>query len=279
MSDESAVAAGNRVEIGGRAIFSLEAGAGSPLLLVHGLGHSSTAWLRTIPAFAQTYRVLAPDMPGYGRSSGPDVACDPPYFGRFIVDFISALGLGRVDAVGNSLGGLAIVLAALEMPSAFRKVVIVDPVGFTAAPAPPLDNAMLAVIGLWTSLPRTRAMIRAGYAAGFYDETRLDEATVDEIDARATSEPTKRAARRSLREVFHFSKNLERFHARLARFEPPVLVVWGKNDAVLPYKDAEVARRALPAARIEVLEDCGHFPHIEQAATFCALVTDFLNAA
>ena len=257
----------------------LDSGRGRPLLLLHGVGHSSTAWLRSIPALAKRYRVIAPDMPGHGHSAVPDAAYDPASFGRFALAFIDALGLGTVDAGGNSLGALTTMLAALDRPAAFRKIVLVDPLGFTTPPVPPLGDVMLHIIGLWLSFPRTRALVRSAYASGFYDAAKIDEASVDEIAARATSAPRMDAARRTMREIFHFSKHLEQLHARLVRLAPSALVIWGKNDPVLPVKDVEMARRVLPAPRIEVLERCGHCPHIEQPEAFCALVLDFLDAA
>lgn len=269
----------NTVAIAGADVCYLDAGTGPPLLLAHGLGHSSTAWRRTISAFASSHRALAPDFPGHGRSASPNEPYDPPYFGRFVLEFIAQRKLGRVDAVGSSLGGLALLLAALEKPEAFRKLVLADPVGFTKPPVPPLGDAVLAIFGLWLSFPRTRALIRAGYAASFYDSSSVDEASVTEIVERRVSEPRLRAARCTLRELFHFSKHLEALHARLAHLKPPVLVIWGKNDPVLPVKDAEVARRVLPAARIELLDQCGHLPHIERPVAFNALALEFLNAA
>ena len=265
------------VEIDGEEVSYLEAGSGTPLLLVHGVGHSSTAWLRSIPRLEEHYHVFAPDMPGHGRSAAPDARYDPAYFGRFVVTFISALGLDRVDAAGNSLGGLTLLLAALEYPLAFRRLVLADPLGFTKPPVPPLDEAVLTTIALWLSFPRTRALIRAGYATSFFDAKQLDDACVDEIVSRLGNEARVRAARRTVSEIFHYSRRLESLHERLVQLKPPALVIWGKNDPVLPSKDAEIARRVLPAPRIEVLDRCGHFPHIEQSEAFCALALEFLN--
>ena len=265
------------VEVDGEEISYLEAGSGTPLLLIHGVGHSSTAWLRSIPRLEERYRVLAPDMPGHGQSAAPDARYDPAYFGRFVIAFISALGLHRVDAAGNSLGGLTLLLAALEHPRVFHRLVLADPLGFTKPPVPPLDEAVLTIIALWLSFPRTRPLIRAGYATSFFDAKRLDDASVDEIVSRLGSEPRVRAARRTVSEIFHFSRRLESLHERVAHLEPPTLVMWGKNDPVLPSKDTEIARRVLPAPRIEVLERCGHFPHIERSEAFCALALEFLN--
>ncbi len=266
------------VVIGGDEISYLEAGRGSPLVLLHGVGHSSTAWLRCFPALARHHRVLAPDLPGHGHSAAPQAHFDPPFFARFTQAFISTLGLERVDAAGNSLGGLTALLAALDQPAVFRRLVLADPLGFTKPPVPPLDDAVLHIIGLWLSFPRTRALVRAGYAASFFDAKKLDEASVDEIAARSMDASRMDAARRTLREAFHYSKHLVPLHERLSHLEQPTLVIWGKNDPVLPSKDAETARRVLPAPRIEVLERCGHCPHVEQFEAFCALVLDFLDA-
>lgn len=267
------------VAIGSAEIFYREAGAGTPVLLLHGFGHSSTAWLRTIPMFCMHHRTLAPDFPGYGLSSIVVAPYDPPYFAKFLIDFIEGLELSSVDVVGNSLGGLISLLAALDRPDLFRKIVLVDPTGFTSGPIPPLDDALLALMVFWLSLPRSRALIRAGYATGFFDAGHVDEESVTEIVARSARSEALHVSSRTLHEMFHFSRHLARFHARLATLKPPTLVVWGKSDPVLPVKDAQTARRVLPAPRIEVLERCGHLPHIELPTPFSSLVLNFLDAA
>ena len=257
----------------------LDSGTGSPVLLLHGVGHSSTAWIRSLATLSRHYRVIAPDLPGHGRGSVPEAQYDPAFFCGFVLSFCDALGLRHIDAVGNSLGGLVSMLAALERPKMFRRLVLASPLGFTKPPVPPLDDAMLHIIGLWLSFPRTRALVRAGYAVGFFDQNLLDEESVDEIAARARSQPRMDAARRTLREIFHFSKHLDTFHRRLPALLQPTLVVWGQNDPVLPVKDAEIARQVLDGSRIEVLERCGHSPHIERSEAFCALVLEFLSAS
>lgn len=267
------------ITVGDGKVTYVEAGHGSPLLLIHGIGHSSTAWMRSLPALANRHRVIAVDLPGHGPGHVNGDPYDFAFFTRSVLAFCEALDLDRVDVVGSSLGGLLAMLAALERPSLFRKLVLVSPLGFTKPPVPPLDDAVLHLIGLWLSFPRTRALVRAGYAAGFFDASQVDEASVDELASRAQSQPRLDAARRTLREIFHYSKRLEKLHERLPELHHPTLVIWGKNDPVLPAKDVEIARRVLPSPRIEVFERCGHSPHIEQSEAFCALVLEFLTAA
>jgi 4,5:9,10-diseco-3-hydroxy-5,9,17-trioxoandrosta-1(10),2-diene-4-oate hydrolase len=257
-----------------------ESGAGRALILVHGFGHSSTAWLRTMPLFAAERRAVAPDLPDFNRQTGPAAACNPTYFASVLVDFIERLNLGRVDLVGSSLGGLVAMIVALERPNLVRKLVLADPAGFTKPPRPPLDDAVLAVITFWLSLPRPRPLLKAAYEASFYDRSRADEETVDELVARMDlPQPSVTQRSRILHDLFRFCRDLDGFHTRLSRLQAPSLVVWGKNDPLLPVKDADIARRVLPGARIEVLERCGHMPHIELPEVFASLVLDFLDAS
>ncbi|HXW50942.1 MAG TPA: alpha/beta fold hydrolase, partial [Candidatus Acidoferrales bacterium] len=251
-----------------------------PLVLLHGFGHSSTAWLRAMPLLSRRFRTIALDLPDYRRDAPWVKAYDPASFAAIVTRCIDLLGLGPVYLAGNSFGGLLSMLAALARPELVRGLVLADPVGFTIPPVPPLGDALLGLMGFWLALPhRPAALIRGGYAASFYDQSRIDEATVEEIIAYASTPAGIRMRSRTLHEIFHFSRRLDGFHARLASLRVPTLVVWGKNDPVLPVKDAEIARRVLPAPRLELLEHCGHLPHVELPAVFSSLVLDFLNPA
>ena len=233
-----------------------------------------------MPVFAPRYRTIALDLPDFRRETAGPIAVDPETLGSTVTGFVDMLRLGSVSIAGNSLGGLVAMLAALAHPELVRSLVLVDPVGLTASPTPPLDDALLALLGFWLALPhRPAALVRAGYAASFYDSSRVDEETVAEIARYSATPHGQRMRSRTLHEIFHFSRHLGVFHARLAGLRLPTLVVWGKNDPVLPVKDAEIARRVLPNPRLELLEHCGHHPHIEVPAVFSSIVLDFLSTA
>lgn len=266
------------ISIDGGELHYLEAGSGPPLVLLHGFGHSSTSWLRTMPSFARQYRTIALDLPDYRREATWAVSFEPAAFAATVLRFADALELEPAHIIGHSFGGVVAMLAALARPESFRSLVLVDSLGFTTPPAPPLDDALLALLGFWLALPRRPiGLIRAGYAMSFYDASRLDEETVLEIVRHAATPLGMRSRSRTLHEIFHFSRRLGEFHQQLAALRLPILIVWGKNDPVLWAKDAETARRVLPGARLEVIERCGHNPQIELPTVFSSIVLDFLG--
>lgn len=265
------------IDVAGVRVRYLEAGSGSPLLLVHGLGQSSTAWRRVLLGLSAHRRVIALDLPGFGDShKPPDAPYDPDYFADIVDRFAGALGLERFDAGGHSAGGLALLIDAHRSPARYGKIVLVDPAGFTPAPDNLLGTAAASLARLLVSIPRNRAMTRALYSTAFFDPRSLDEETVDELVRRGSNPMAKIAARRAFAKYFDFCRRLEPFHERLASLETPVLAVWGSDDRLFRASDAAVAARVLRNSRIELFERCGHCPQIEHPDRFVASVLEFL---
>lgn len=267
------------VDIDGVRLRYLEAGDGPPLLLLHGLGQSSTAWNRSLDALAADHRAIALDLPGFGGSAIPDDApFGPRYFRTIVTRFLESMSLDRIDAVGHSAGALALVLSALEAPDAFRRLVLVDPAGFTPVPNGLLGTAALSLFRLLVLVPRTRPVTRALYATAFSDPQLADEETIEEIVTRHHDPKVKVAARRAFSKHFDFCKRLGPFHRRLSELNHRTLVIWGRDDRLFRSTDAAVAERVLQRGRIEVIDRCGHCPQIEQPARFTELVLEFLAA-
>jgi pimeloyl-ACP methyl ester carboxylesterase len=275
-----AVAARERfIDVDGIRLRFIEAGDGPPLLLLHGLGQSSTAWRRSLDALAAGYRTIALDLPGFGGSAIPDDApFGPRYYRTVVTRFLDAMSLERIDAVGHSAGALALALSALESPTAFRRLVLVDPVGFTPVPNGLLGTAAQSLFRLLLLVPRTRPLTRALYAKAFHDPQSADEETIEEIVRRHADPMVKVAARRSFFKHFDFCKRLGPFHRKLSALDHPALVIWGRDDRLFRSCDAAVAERVLQHGRIEVIDRCGHCPQIEQPARFTELVLEFLAA-
>jgi len=268
------------VAAGGSHIRLRELGSGRPLLLVHGLGQSSTTWLRSMEPFARTRRAIAPDLPGFGVSGAPKSArLDPQYFADVVDEIVEALDLGPIDVVGHSAGALEVLLAARDSRERFRRIVLVDPAGFTPTPDNVLGTAAVSLFRLIVSLPRTRAMIRALYSTAFFDPAQVDEESVDEYVKRRSNAEAKRVSKQAFAEIYQFCTALAPFHERLASLKVPTLVIWGEEDRLFRVGDAEVAQRVLPNVRIERFDRCGHCPQIEQPERFVKATMEFLDGA
>lgn len=269
------------VDVSGTRARYLEAGAGSPLLVLHGLGQSSTAWRRVMPAFSSRHRTIALDLPGFGESPAPVAQPygGPEYFSKVVEATISSLGLGSLDAIGHSAGGLALMLDALRSPRRYRHIVLVDPVGFTPTPDNLLGTAAASLVRLFVGIPRTKAMTRALYSTAFFDSSRVDDETVEELARRHSDPRAKRIARHTFTKFFDYCRRLEPFHQRLASLDVPILAIWGQDDRLFPASDAASLARVLPRVRLEIFEHCGHCPQIEQPERFVSVVEEFLSAS
>ena len=270
------------VNIDGSPVRYLESGAGPPLLLLHGLGHSSTAWRRVIGALSPDRRVIAPDLPGFGGSPAVAVSAttlygEPEYFASLIGRLVELMGLAPCDAIGHSAGALALLLAAERQPRLFSRIVLVDPAGFSRMPSRPLALAAAGFSSLLMRVTRSRAVRRMLYATAFYDPRMVDEETVDELMSRESTPAAQAFVRQAFQRYYDYCTRLDAFHDGLRRFTLPTLIVWGRDDRLFNVRDADVARRVLPHARIEVFDRCGHCPQIECPDRFVAAVEEFLK--
>jgi 4,5:9,10-diseco-3-hydroxy-5,9,17-trioxoandrosta-1(10),2-diene-4-oate hydrolase len=276
----TSVAVERFLDVDGMRIRYLEAGEGPPLLLLHGLGQSSTAWLRVIAALSSARRVIAPDLPGFGGTPAPSTTPygDPDFFVRVIGDIVTRLSIEPCDAVGHSAGGLALLIDASRSLGRYRRLVLVDPAGFTATPDNVLVAAAASLVRLLVAIPRARSVTRALYATAFSDPRCVDEETVDELVRRGDDPVAKTAARRAFEQFFDYCRRLEPFHDMLRGLQTPTLVIWGADDRLFRAGDVRIARRVLPHARIEVFERCGHCPQIECPDRFASTVKEFLSS-
>jgi len=248
-----------------------EAGEGPALVLLHGLSATHANWEHTIPAFAGRWRVIAPDLPGHGQSAKPDAPYTIDFYAGVIRSLGRELGLGEAVVVGNSLGGQIAIELALAYPAWTRALVLAAPAG-GFGPLRTLGWALGAATRpgvLRLTLPRT-----------------LDRCFHDR------AQPALEMRRRILAERLvaadfpHFARAVSRSIAGalagsgqpLHRLTQPTLLVWGRDDRVLPLWGSRWVLRAVPHARFVPLERCGHLPMLERPHEFNRLVTEFLRA-
>jgi pimeloyl-ACP methyl ester carboxylesterase len=264
------------IEVAGRPVNYVEIGSGPPLLLVHGLAGSWQNWLETIPHFAGTHRVLAPDLAGFGESPMPAERISIPGYGRLIDAFCDAVGLERGPVVGNSMGGFIGAEMAVQHPHRVERLVLVSAAGLTIEhqrnePALALMRRLEVVLSWAATHPRAefylRPRARWGLRYVFAHPERLPGPLVVE-QVRGSGKPGFIDALDALTDY--------PIRDRLERIAAPTLVVWGDRDRLVPVDDADAFEELIPDARKIVYEDTGHVAMLERPERFNRDVEEFL---
>jgi pimeloyl-ACP methyl ester carboxylesterase len=239
-----------------------EAGQGPVLLLIHGLGSSSESWINVMEPLARGYRVIAIDLPGYGKSDKPGADYSLLYHAGAVKEFMQALGLTRVSLAGNSLGGWIAALIALDDPERVSNLILVNSAG--------LRRDAAASVNL---NPATREEEKNLLLALFSNKTAVTEKLVtDQWEYRKEIRQTVTATQESFKAVMPLLDN------RLKDIKVPTLIIWGREDSLIPLDVAERFNKGIPGSKLVVIEQAGHLPQIEQPAAFVTAVKGFVKS-
>ena len=264
------------VRVGGRRVRYEDEGQGSPVLLLHGIGHSLRNWRRTVPALtAAGHRAIAIDTPGFGYSEAPEGVLDEAATARFLADFLDTFYLDKVDVVGHSLGGaIATVFALLDPERVGRLALVAPAVG-------PDVNPALRILALQVARPLLRPIALRqvfGLFAASWDDELLEQEVADA--ERWLADP---AARHYFWNVLRAGLRLRGVRPerllleRLPELRMPVFIAWGGRDQILPLSNLDKVRERLPEARTRVYPDSGHMLPYEAAEAFNADLVQFLG--
>lgn len=254
----------------GAKIRYLEAGdATKPkVILLHGLGASAESWQFTVPALAATYHVIAPDQVGFGKSDKPLLKYRVGTYADFLDKFMSELKIEKASLVGNSMGGWVAGLMAVKYPNRVEKIVLAGAAGII-----PANVNTDTIYQLNNS---TRDEIRANLKLIFANPLlQNNEALVDQfMTARITANDgyTINSLIESIRRREDFLND------RLGEIKKPTLIIWGKQDGLLPVSDATVFNKGIAGSQLIIFDNCGHVPQFEKAAEFNKAVLEFLGA-
>ena len=257
-----------------------EAGDGPPLLLLHGSGPGVSAWANfrdNLPAFAEHFRTIALDFPGFGTSyscDGNPLVVAP----GAVTELLDALELGAVPILGNSMGGNVAARVAAAEPERVTRLVTIGGLGVALFSASPPEGVKLLV--QFVEDP-TRERLVAWMESMVFDPEILTDEFVD-LRWRTASEP---AALEDVRRMFN-SRSLAAMRraplgapdqvATLARIKAPTLVTWGRDDRVTPLDNVLLPLRVIRNCEVHVFPDCGHWAMIERKDEFERVVLEYL---
>ncbi len=249
------------------------------LVLIHGLASDSGTWELAIPALAERgLRVIAPDLLGHGRSDKPAYGYSLDGFARSLAELLDAIGVRRATFVGHSLGGAAAMHVAYNYPAYLERLVLVSSGGLGKHVHPVLRAATLpgarTLLRLFVNR-RTAVVYRTPH---LHRALRLPPATVTNLRraGRGLSSPDGRAAFfATLHSVIKPSGQRQPNVDYFAR-DVPTLIVWSRDDHVIPVSHAYATHRRLPHSRLELFPGSTHQPHHKHAERFADVVADFV---
>ena len=263
--------------IDGARVNYVDMGTGAPLVFVHGLAGCWQNWLENIPHFARSHRVIAVDLPGFGESGLPPEAVSIPGYGRFVDAFLDAIGVECASLVGNSMGGFISAEVALSHPSRVEKLALVSAAGLvTVRPSELALAKRLAPLfhyGTARTIARREHWVRRrGLRRAFlYGVARHPDLLQPELCYEIASGGGKPGFIGAFQAILDYD-----FRDRLADVSHPTLIVWGRNDRIVPVDGAHEYERLISRSQKEILEDTGHVPMIERPHRFNRLLEDFL---
>ena len=270
------------VRVNGKDIFVAEAGAGAPVVLLHGGGPGASGvsnYSRNIEALAENFRVIVPDMPGYGRSAKGVDRSDPfGYLADHIRGMLDELGIQRAHLVGNSYGGACALRLALDTPHRVDRLVLMGPGGVGTSrglPTAGLKSLLAYYGGDGPSMDKLRTFIRTYlvFDGDAVPESLIESRYAASVDpAVIANPPLQRPA--GLRTLWRMDFTRDR---RLNNLETPTLVIWGRDDNVNKPSGATMLGKRMPNADVLITAKTGHWVQWERAEFFNAVTTAFLT--
>jgi pimeloyl-ACP methyl ester carboxylesterase len=270
----------HQVELQGRRVNYLDIGSGDmpPAIFIHGLAGCWQNWLETIPRLAQERRCIALDLPGFSASEMPARKISISGYGDTVVELGRVLGIDEpVDVIGNSMGGFIAAEIGISHADFARRIVLCSAAGISITNLrrrPVLTAARITAAVTNFALARRESMVkrpglRKQVLAYVVRHPTLIDADLAYNVMSGAGSPGFIGALDALTDYD--------FRDRLPEVKVPVLLVWGREDNLVPVQDADEFERLIPNARKVILEDTGHVAMLERPSAFNDLVVDFLG--
>jgi pimeloyl-ACP methyl ester carboxylesterase len=269
--------------INGHDVACYTAGDGPVVLLVHGMAGSSATWNHVMPALAERFTIVAPDLLGHGESAKPRGEYSLGAHANVLRDVLNALGHDRATFVGQSLGGGVIMQMAYQFPERCERMVLVGSGGLgrevnllLRALTLPVTEQVFPLVcnpGVRAAADRVAGWLRhvGVRVSPAGEEMWRSYASLADADARWAFFRTLRAV------VDPGGQSVSATNRLYLAAQMPTLIVWGARDPFIPVEHAIATHDAIPGSRLEIFDGVGHYPHCEAPARFVEVLVDFMT--
>ena len=238
------------------------------LILLHGIGASAERWSRVIPTLSRYYRIIIPDIIGFGYSDKPAVEYTMDFFiDGFFKVFLDNLSIPKANIIGSSFGGHVATEFAIRFNHMVEKLILVSPAGMMKTSTPTLDRYIMAAL-----YPVYEHVYEAFSEMAYDSHNAVNEEIVMDFVNRMRLTNAKYAFMSTVLGIRYAPK----LQGRLSRITAPTLLVWGDNDRMIPMQYAKEYTDEIPENKLVVIKNCGHTPYVERPITFNKIVLRFL---
>ena len=245
-------------EINGLNISYQVAGEGDTVLLLHGWGGEAASFLPVFEWLAESHKVYALDLPGFGQSQIPPTAWNTSDYAWFVKAFLEKFSIPKTHLIGHSFGGRISIILSAEHPEKVDKLILVDSAGII----PPRTAKYYSRVGIAKFGKLLRRCGKYGNHLANAVSQRIGSKDYQEAgDMRATF-------------VKVVNQDLRGFLPRIAA---STLLIWGEDDKDTPVSFGQIMEKEIPDAGLVVLKEAGHFSYLDQFPQFCRIVASFLK--
>jgi len=250
---------GQYATIDGARLRYVDVGDGPAVVLIHGFGASLDSWATVVPALATSHRVLALDLKGFGWSDRPEGDYSPAAQAKLVLELMTARGIDRAAIVGQSWGGAVALSVVAAAPERVTRVAIYGGLAFEDQINGFMSWARVRGVGalmFWLMWDGT--LLGENASSAFYDKSLVTADALDRIEA-AQERPGARAAAYAVVSQI----DLSAIEPRYRTMTQPFLLLWGREDAIVPRRYGERLAHELPNAKLIIYPRCGHLPQLE----------------
>lgn len=270
------------VSVAGQPVNTIDLGDGPPLVFIHGLSGSWPNWLEQLPVFADSHRVIAMDLPGFGHSPMPHERITISGYARLLDGLFDELAIDAATIVGNSMGGFVSAELAIAFPERVERMVLVSPAGLSTYRHPRGTRALPAlhrgerIVAAYTAWMASKSDIVTKRALLRNATLGLVTRHPGRLPAALAAEQLRGAGKPGFIQALEANLDYD-FRHRLPEIVCPTLIVWGDSDRVITVRDAAVFAEMISGSRKVIYEDTGHMSQIERPDAFNSLLRDFLG--